>query len=125
MLKAAAQAALEGNMAGADRALGQAGRKAVNGVKRYMTMTNFTPLADSTIEARAKRGKKGRKGANAEMARRSADGKLGEIYYNQDNPDDTKNGQLVSNVNARPLIDTGKYRDAITYIVKDKDNDYF
>lgn len=125
LLKTAAQAALEGNVAGADRALSQAGQKAVNGVKRYMTTTNFTPLADSTIEARAKRGKKGRKGANAEMARRSDDGKLGEAYYNQDNPGDPKNGQLISNVNARPLIDTGKYRDAITYIVRDEDNKYF
>ena len=37
-----------------------------------MTITGFTPLADSTVEARARRG---RKGAKAELARRSADGK--------------------------------------------------
>ncbi|MES0289233.1 hypothetical protein [Citrobacter freundii] len=117
LLKSAAQAALDGNQSGAERALNQAGQKAVNGVRRYMKITNFTPLSDSTIEARAKRGKVGRKGANAEMARRAADEKLDAI-----NPE---SGQFISNQNARPLIDTGKYRDAITYVVRDKDNEYF
>lgn len=109
-LKAAAQAALDGNAAGAERALNRAGTLAANGVKRYMTITGFTPLADSTVEARARRG---RKGAKAELARRSADGKLNAI-----NPD---SGQLISNENVRPLIDTGQYRRAITYVVRDKD----
>ncbi len=116
-LKAAAQAALDGNAAGAERALNQAGQKAVNGVRHYMKITNFTPLSDSTIEARTKRGKVGRKGANAEMARRAADGKLNAI--------DPESGQFISNQNARPLIDTGKYRDAIKYVVRDKDDEYF
>lgn len=109
-LKAAAQAALEGNAAGAERALNRAGTLAANGVRRYMTITGFTPLADSTVEARARRG---RKGAKAELARRSADGKLNAI-----NPD---SGQLISNENVRPLIDTGQYRRAITHVVRDKD----
>lgn len=68
-LKAAAQAALDGNADGAERALNQAGTLAANGVRRYMTITGFTPLADSTVEARARRG---RKGAKAELARRAA-----------------------------------------------------
>jgi hypothetical protein len=63
-LKAAAQAALDGNAAGAERALNRAGTLAANGVRRYMTITGFTPLADSTVEARARRG---RKGAKAEL----------------------------------------------------------
>ncbi|EKU3685628.1 hypothetical protein L3202_004688 [Citrobacter freundii] len=109
-LKAAAQAALDGNAAGAERALNRAGTLAANGVRRYMTITGFTPLADSTVEARARRG---RKGAKAELARRSADGKLNAI-----NPD---SGQLISNENVRPLIDTGQYRRAITHVVRDKD----
>lgn len=109
-LKAAAQAALDGNAAGAERALNRAGTLAANGVRRYMTITGFTPLADSTVEARARRG---RKGAKAELARRSADGKLNAI-----NPD---SGQLISNENVRPLIDTGQCRRAITHIVRDKD----
>ncbi|MFZ5100475.1 hypothetical protein ACOY5O_00115 [Enterobacter roggenkampii] len=111
-LKAAAQAALDGNADGAERALNQAGTLAANGVRRYMTITGFTPLADSTVEARARRG---RKGAKAELARRSADGKLNAI-----NPD---SGQLISNENVRPLIDTGQYRRAITHVVRDKDAD--
>ena len=109
-LKAAAQAALDGNAAGAERALNRAGTLAANGVRRYMTITGFTPLADSTVEARARRG---RKGAKAELARRSADGKLNAI-----NPD---SGQLISNENVRPLFDTGQYRRAITHVVRDKD----
>ncbi|MGT6424909.1 hypothetical protein ACRW3U_28960, partial [Escherichia coli] len=36
-LKAAAQAALDGNAAGAERALNRAGTLAANGVRRYMT----------------------------------------------------------------------------------------
>ncbi|EKS7780407.1 hypothetical protein ACOGYP_001812 [Edwardsiella piscicida] len=111
-LKAAAQAALDGNAAGAERALNQAGTLAANGVRRYMTITGFTPLANSTIEARARRG---RKGAKAELARRSEDGKLNAI-----NPD---SGQLISNENVRPLIDTGQYRRDITHVVRDKDAD--
>ncbi|EMX0763208.1 hypothetical protein RZP91_03410 [Citrobacter freundii] len=111
-LKAAAQAALDGNAAGAERALNRAGTLAANGVRRYMTITGFTPLADSTVEARARRG---RKGAKAELARRSSDGKLNAI-----NPD---SGQLISNENVRPLIDTGQYRRAITHVVRDKDAD--
>lgn len=98
LLKAAAQAALDGNMSGADRALNQAGTVAANGVKRYMTITGFTPLAESTLEGRAARG---RKGAAKELASRAA-------------------GNLPDNANARPLIDTGQYRRAITSVVRNK-----
>ncbi|EGN2276767.1 hypothetical protein QPG87_002977 [Salmonella enterica] len=100
-LKAAAQAALDGNADGAERALNQAGTLAANGVRRYMTTTGFTPLADSTVKARARRG---RKGASAELARRSA-------------------GEAPGTDLAKPLIDTGQYRRAITYVVRDKDAD--
>lgn len=61
-LKTAAQAALDGNAAGAERALNRAGTLAANGVRRYMTITGFTPLADSTVEARARRGARGNTG---------------------------------------------------------------
>ena len=100
-LKAAAQAALEGNAAGAERALNRAGTLAANGVRRYMTITGFTPLADSTVEARARRG---RKGAKAELARRAA-------------------GESPGTDLVKPLIDTGQYRRAITHVVRDKDAD--
>lgn len=98
LLKAAAQAALDGDISGADRALNQAGTVAANGVKRYMTITGFTPLAESTLKGRAARG---RKGAAKELASRAA-------------------GNLPDNANARPLIDTGQYRRAITSVVRNK-----
>ncbi|WP_208951193.1 hypothetical protein [Rahnella sp. ChDrAdgB13] len=97
-LKAAAVATLEGNAAAADRALNSAGIIAAQGVKRYMTITGFTPLAESTLSARARRG---RKGAAKELASRAA-------------------GNAADNANARPLIDEGQYRRAITYVVRDK-----
>ena len=98
-LKTAAQAALDGNAAGAERALNRAGTLAANGVRRYMTITGFTPLADSTVEARERRG---RKGAKAELARRAA-------------------GESPGTDLVKPLIDTGQYRRAITHVVRDKD----
>lgn len=54
-LKAAAQAALDGNAAGAERALNRAGTLAANGVKRYMTITGFSPLSEGTLYARKHR----------------------------------------------------------------------
>ncbi|MGH1498219.1 hypothetical protein ACRBEF_01590 [Yersinia proxima] len=60
-LKQAAQAVLAGNQAAADRALEQAGIIASNAVKRYLTITGFTPLADGTISARLRRGRSGDK----------------------------------------------------------------
>jgi len=97
-LKAAAIAALDGNSGAADRALNSAGVIASQGVKRYMTITGFTPLAESTLAARARRG---RKGAAKELASRAA-------------------GNAPDNANARPLIDEGQYRRAITYVVRNK-----
>lgn len=82
-LRAAAQAAMSGNTASAEMGLNRAGALAANGVKRYMTITGFTPLADRTINARLSRGRTGDK----------------------------------------PLIDTGQYRRAITYVVRDKNAD--
>lgn len=60
-LKAAAQKALEGNAEGAVTSLDRAGTVAANGVKRYITITGFTPLADATIASRLRRGRTGNK----------------------------------------------------------------
>ncbi|EOC1314434.1 hypothetical protein [Cronobacter turicensis] len=60
-LKAAAQKALEGNEEGAVTSLDRAGTVAANGVKRYITITGFTPLADATIANRLLRGRTGNK----------------------------------------------------------------
>ncbi|EKN3393350.1 hypothetical protein FG426_004104 [Yersinia enterocolitica] len=107
-LKQAAQAVFDGNSAAAEKALNQAGLIASDAVRRYMTIANLIPLADSTLAARARRG---RKGAIRELARREGEGSLMEK---------NEQGQLISNTNARPLIDQGQYRRAITYIVRDK-----
>lgn len=60
-LKAAAQKALEGNAEGAVTSLDRAGTVAASGVKRYITITGFTPLADATIANRLRRGRTGNK----------------------------------------------------------------
>lgn len=60
-LKAAAQKALEGDAEGAVTSLDRAGTVAANGVKRYITITGFTPLADATIANRLRRGRTGNK----------------------------------------------------------------
>lgn len=70
-------------------------------VKNHIKAANFTPLADSTVEARARRG---RKGAKAELARRAA-------------------GESPGTTLAKPLYDTGKYLASITHVVRDKDAD--
>lgn len=100
-LKAAAQKALDGDADGAVMSLNRAGTAAVKGVQRFITASGFTPLADSTVAARARRG---RSGAAKELASRAA-------------------GNAPNNANAKPLIDTGEYRRSVTHIVRDKDAD--
>ncbi|HEI8006116.1 TPA: hypothetical protein SLC38_003050 [Morganella morganii] len=97
-LKAAADAILDGDISKAERALNRAGQIAVNGVQAYITNADFVPLADGTVASRARRG---RKGAAGELESRAA-------------------GNAPGNAGARPLIDTGKYRQAITYVVRNK-----
>jgi hypothetical protein len=60
-LKSAARKALEGDAEGAVTSLDRAGTVAANGVKRYITVTGFTPLADATIANRLRRGRTGNK----------------------------------------------------------------
>lgn len=97
-LKAAADAILDGDISKAERALNRAGQIAVNGVQAYITNADFVPLADGTVASRARRG---RKGAAGELESRAA-------------------GNAPGNAGGRPLIDTGKYRQAITYVVRNK-----
>lgn len=60
-LKSAARKALDGDAEGAVTSLDRAGTVAANGVKRYITITGFTPLADATIANRLRRGRTGNK----------------------------------------------------------------
>ncbi|HGJ5864868.1 MAG TPA: hypothetical protein ACHBZ9_19405 [Arsenophonus nasoniae] len=97
-LKSAAKAILYEEKDKAEQALNRAGQIAVQGVQAVITQSNFVPLADSTLAARARRG---RKGAAQALENRKA-------------------GLAPDNANARPLIDTGIYRRAITYVVRKK-----
>lgn len=58
-LREAAQSALSGNQEAALMALNRAGTIAADGVRRYITTTGFTPLAESTVSARRRRGRNG------------------------------------------------------------------
>ncbi|WP_339053360.1 hypothetical protein [Arsenophonus endosymbiont of Crataerina pallida] len=97
-LKSAAKAILDDQPDKAEQALNRAGQIAVQGVQAVITQSKFVPLADSTLAARARRG---RKGAAKELENR-------------------KTGLPPDNTNARPLIDTGIYRRSITYVVRKK-----
>ncbi|WP_442890215.1 hypothetical protein [Arsenophonus sp. PmNCSU2021_1] len=97
-LKSAAKAILDNQPDKAEQALNRAGQIAVQGVQTVITQSNFTPLADSTLAVRARRG---RKGAAQALENRKA-------------------GLPPDNNNAKPLIDTGTYRRAITYVVRKK-----
>lgn len=93
-----AKAALSGSMSGAEAALNAAGLIGQRGVRAKITDGPFVPLAESTLRARARRG---RKGAAKELASRAA-------------------GNQPDNANAKPLIDTGQYRQSITYVIRKK-----
>lgn len=93
-----AKAALSGSTSGADTALNAAGLIGQHGVRAKITDGPFVPLSESTLRARARRG---RKGAAKELASRAA-------------------GNQPDNTNAKPLIDTGQYRQSITYVIRKK-----
>ncbi|HGJ5876702.1 MAG TPA: hypothetical protein ACHBX0_10325 [Arsenophonus sp.] len=96
--KVAAKAILDGQHDKAEQAINRVVIIAVQGVQTVITQSHFTLLAGSTLAARARRG---RKGVAQELENRKA-------------------GLLPDNTNARPLIDTGTYRRAITYVVRKK-----
>ncbi|RXK34387.1 hypothetical protein BBD39_10925 [Arsenophonus endosymbiont of Bemisia tabaci Asia II 3] len=96
--KVVAKAVLDGQNDKAEQALNRAGQIAVQGGQIVITQSNFTPLADSTLAARARRGRKG----------------AAQAFENR------KGGLPPDNNNAKPLIDTGTYRRAITYVVRKK-----
>jgi len=60
-LRNAAQGALSGDKEEVMRSLDAAGTIAANGVKRYITVTGFTPLTDATLAAYRNRGRTGEK----------------------------------------------------------------
>lgn len=96
--KKAGQFAMDGKKDKVHAELEKAGLVAQNSVKSMITDGDLEPLAESTLRARARRG---RKGAIAELESRAA-------------------GNAPDNSNARPLLDTGQYRNSITFVVRNK-----
>lgn len=94
----AAGLALGGLRDQARTAMSAAGLIAQNSVRATINAGIEPALADSTLEARARRG---RKGAAAELARRD-------------------DGADPSMTGAKPLIDSGQLRNAITYVLRKK-----
>jgi hypothetical protein len=91
-------AALDGSTSGAEAALNAAGMIGQKAVRAKITDGPFMALSDATLRARARRG---RKGAAKELESRAA-------------------GNQPDNANAKPLVDTGQYRQSITYVIRKK-----
>lgn len=95
-MEAAGIAALDGDSQGVDKALHSVGMTAQLGIQAKINDGPFEPLADSTLKARARRG---RVGAQDELDSRAA-------------------GNDPGTESARPLVDTGGMRNAVTYVVR-------
>lgn len=105
--RAAAQKALDGDKAAVEKAHAAVGLETASAVRKKITDGPFAPLSEATLRARAARG---RKGATRELKRRAEGGAADAL--NDD-------GALISNVNAKPLIDTGALRRSVTYVIRD------
>lgn len=97
-LKQAGRLAVEGRPDGVMRAFHAAGLTAQNSIKSVIRAGVPPPLAESTLKARARRSRTA-KGAKRELAARAA-------------------GEAASTTHAKPLIDTGQYLAAISYVVR-------
>lgn len=95
-LKKAADEAMKGKLGNVDSAMEKVGQTAQSGVRNKINSGAFEPLADTTLRARARRG---RQGAKDELKRRAK-------------------GESPSTDDAKPLIDTGQLRNSITYVVR-------
>lgn len=96
----AARAALQGDVAETDRQLSAAGMLAASSVKALITAGLSPALADATLASRVRRNRAA-KGAAAELARRAQ-------------------GVAPGSDLAKPLIESGQYRNSITYVLKTK-----
>lgn len=96
----AAKAGLQGDMDEAERQLAAAGNAAANSIKALITAGLSPALAEATLLSRVRRNRAA-KGAAAELARRAS-------------------GVAPGSDLAKPLIESGQYRNAITYVLKTK-----
>jgi len=106
LLGKTAQATLRGGgLAAVNAGLTQVGFKAANSIKRTINAGVPPPLSERTLRERLKKGRKNgggaRKGAAQELDRRW-------------------DGQLPSVEFAKPLVDTGQMRNAVTFVLRDR-----
>lgn len=95
-LRLAMQYAIEGRPEAVERQLHCVGLRASMSVKAVLNAGVPPPLADSTLRARARRG---RRGAQRELRNRAS-------------------GLGASTQHAKPLIDTAQLRNAYTYVIR-------
>ncbi len=95
-LQKGVEAALDGDLEAVQRRLSSAGLVAQASVRKRINSGITPALSEATLRERARRG---RKGAEEELARRAAGEKPGTDL-------------------AKPLIDTGQLRNAITYVIR-------
>lgn len=106
-LKAGAQAALSGKASDVEATLTSVGITAEKAVKQKITDGPFAPLSPKTVAARARQRKtKSQRKSEREYAKLIAGG--------------TDAAEAQSHAGIKPLINTGKYRDAITHVVRKK-----
>ena len=101
-LAKAGEAALTGNASAVEAGLTAVGMIAASAVQAKITDSPFAPLAQSTIEARARRGQAGAKSYIKLQGQGTPDAVL-------------QDAALV-----RPLIDSGQLRRAITSVVRSR-----
>jgi hypothetical protein len=95
-MEAVGTAALDGDSPGVEMALHAVGMTAKLGIQNKINDGPFEPLAESTLKARAHRG---RKGAQAELDRRASGEDPGTEF-------------------ARPLVDSAQMRNAVNYAIR-------
>jgi len=96
LVSVAKGAVSKGTAQHAMKGLHRVGIIAATGLKRKLNEGIPPPLAESTLQERARRG---RKGAKKELERRAA-------------------GEAASTEFAKPLIDTGQLRNALSYVIR-------
>ncbi|WP_158810462.1 hypothetical protein [Beijerinckia sp. L45] len=107
-LTRAGKAVLDGDPNGLEVGFAMAGAAAVAAVKKKILEGSFAPLADSTLEARARRKRANGKLSQAESSK-AARLELANRAAGVDQSTD-----------AKPLYDTHSLFNSITYVIKDK-----
>lgn len=106
-LQAAADATLAGNKSKADQELHAAGLIASSSVKRYLDTASFVPLKPSTIRNRYRQ-------------RRTQTRNQSETHYLKLISQGMSPAAAQVATGIQPLLNTGEYRNSITYVVRNR-----